>query len=216
MVTKQAAQPRTVEIVGPSRRGEGARVLQAAAAIAVVALLIVGRGGGARSPAEAAGLAPYQLLFAELAPAEQRLVRQLQEGMAEQELVRGSGKPWPTPEALADEGVPPFAADPLGPKLTWVLQREGGSVDYLGLSPDPSGPAYLLLYLEPELGVPGDPPETPVDETHHRLRNGMMIHASLWVRPTSPPRTSAAITRPFLEGWKQILLGRPPLPAEQR
>jgi hypothetical protein len=207
---------RTVQIVGPGARGEGARVLQAAAAIAVVALLVIGRNGGLKSAADAAGLAPYQLLFTDLAPTEQRMVRQIQEGILEQELARGDGKPWPTPEQLADDGVPPFAADPLNPKLTWVLQRDGYNIDYLGVSPDASGPAYLVLYLEPEPGVPGDPPDTPVDETHHRLRNGVMIHASLWVRPTSPRATGAAITRPFLEGWKQILLGPPTLPKEQR
>lgn len=189
------------EIRGPRARGEGQMVLRACALVAMAGLLVIGRGG-AKSDA-GRGLAPYQLRIAELAPAEQRIAREMREGLLEAESSRASSHAWPTVEALAADGIPPFAKDPLAPDLRWSMARDGATVNYLGQS-DRGGPSYLIVIQEPEPGA-GDPPDTPPDEIHHKLTDGTILHVYGCIRDGAPPPGVTA--KPWLDGWKQLVMG---------
>jgi hypothetical protein len=91
------------------------------------------------------------------------------------------------------------------------LRRQGSNVTYLG-TPPAGGPAYLLLLQEPPPGTPGDPPDTPPDETHHRLANGTILHVSIWEQPAGRVAADPAVLdRPYLGGWRQILVTPPVL-----
>ena len=192
---------RTVEIRGPAGRGEAARVLRACALAAIAGLLIIARvgPGGAASSA----LAPYQVRFGDLSQSEQRIARELREGIADAELTRGRTGTWPTPEALAADGVPPFAADPLAPKLRWSMKRDQTVINFLGQS-GPEDPAYLVVIQEPEPGA-GDPPDTPPDDVHHKLSDGTILHVYSCIRD-APPGSDALTAKPWLEGWKQLVV----------
>lgn len=122
-----------------------------------------GRGGGA---GEARDLMPYQRLFRGLGGDDQRLFRELQEGLLEAENVRSSTRRWPAPAALAARGIPPFAdaAGRGGRRLyRWQLRQAGSIVNYLGLPADRRDPAFLLLVQEPDPGAPAEGwlPRTP-------------------------------------------------------
>ena len=195
---------RTVVVVGPSGRGEGQFALRAATLVAMGGLLLAARAGPNAS--SAGELAPYQVRLAELAPSEQRIARELREGLTEAETVRAREGRWPEVAALATDGVSPFAADPLAPELRWSLVRDGSTLNYLGVS-ERGGPSYLLVVQEPEPGN-GDPPGTPPDEVHHVLRDGTILHVYACVRDGAPPNTSAT-SRPWLDGWKQIVADAP-------
>jgi hypothetical protein len=196
---------RTVEIRGPADRGELQLVIRACALVAMGGLLLIARTG--RTGAAASDVAPYQVRFSELAPPEQRIARELREGLAEAENARARTGAWPTVESLAGDGVPPFAADPLAPGLRWTLTRDGSTLNYLGQQN--GGAAWLLVIQEPEPGGGGDPPDTPPDDVHHRLRDGTIIHVYACVRD-GPPPSAATTAKPWLEGWKQIVTEAPP------
>jgi hypothetical protein len=194
---------RTVDVRGPDARGEGARVLQASALVAMGALLLIARAG---APGKAsAALAPYQLRIAELSPPEQRLARELREGLTEAEAVRDRTGAWPSVEALAADGVPPFAPDPLAPGMRWRLLRDGATVNYLGTG---AGSASYLLAIQEPLPGAGDPPDTPSDEVHHRLRDGTILHVFSCIRE-GPPPSEQVTAEPWLAGWKQLVVDAP-------
>jgi hypothetical protein len=88
------------------------------------------------------------------------------------------------------------------------LTTSGIYVNYLGLPKKPGGPAWLVLVLEPEPGVPPDAARE--DEEHHRLITGDMLHVSTWVRPDAgvPARI---IRAPQAEGWTQLYAVGPSL-----
>ena len=109
---------------------------------------------------------PYQRLFRGLGGEDQRLFRELQEGLLEAENVRSSTRRWPAPGTLAGRGVPPFAdaAGRGGRRFyRWQLRQEGPIVNYLGVPADRRDPAFLLLVQEPDPGAPaqGLPPGGP-------------------------------------------------------
>jgi len=196
-----SASVEVVELRGPSDRGEGTWVLRASAAVAMLSLLCIARvGPQARAAPQ---LAPYQVRYVDLAPAERRIAAELREGLAEAERVRIQTGAWPSAAALAADGVPPFAADPLAPGLRWSMRREGLTVNYLGESTG-DGPAYLIVVQEPMPGA-GDPPGTPPDEIHHVLPDGTVLHVYSCVRDRAP--ADAVVTgAPWLTGWKQIVV----------
>jgi len=119
-----------------------------------------GRGGpGGRDGDDARDLMPYQRLFRSLGGDDQRLFRELQEGLLEAENVRSSTRRWPAPTALAARGIPPFAdaAGRGGRRLyRWQLLQEGPIVNYLGMPADRRDPAFLLLVQEPDPGAPAE------------------------------------------------------------
>lgn len=175
-------------------------------------------GGGA----EARDLMPYQMLFRTLGGDDQRLFRELQEGLLEAENARSSTRRWPAPAELAAQGIPPFA-DAAGRggrhSYQWQLRQEGPIVNYLGMPADRRDPAFLLLVQEPETqaalapasgpfprppegaqslgGQPGALPQAmqamqATDEVHHRLADGTLLHVSIWRRETQTARMSGA------------------------
>jgi hypothetical protein len=163
-------------------------------------------------------LLPFQVLIQDRPPIEQRMFRELQEGLLEAEAKRGDRGAWPAVSSLAADGIPPFALDPTakGGSYDWRLSASGAFVNYLGLPQRPGAPAWLVLVQEPEPGAPPDPARE--DEEHHRLITGAMLHVSTWVRADA--RVASHIIRsPQAEGWTQLyavgpsLTGGSPQPA---
>jgi len=205
---------RSVEIRPPSVRAETLSVLRAAMAIVVIVAAYLFRpsiGGPAAIRLVRPGdLLPYQKLVGDAMPADQRMFRELREGLLEAERVRAQTGRWPDTAALASEGVPPFAADPTRKDATyrWSTLVQGTTVNYVGIPSIPSSPAWLLLIIEPEAGSPPDP--APNDETHHRLPDGTTLHVSIWQVPEKSRASGFRATPlPQNEGWTQLLIGEP-------
>jgi hypothetical protein len=229
---------RTVEIAPPSARAETWNVLRVAALIVLAAWIYIadtaaptgsaataGRLGGERDGGggEARDLMPYQRLFRTLGGDDQRLFRELQEGLLEAENARSSTRRWPAPAALAEQGIPPFA-DAAGRggrrSYRWQLRQEGPVVNYLGIPADRRDPELLLLVQEPDPQAPaaapfarppagapsqgGQPgalaPPLPAaqatDEAHHRLADGTLLHVSIWRRETRTAPAAGAASAP--------------------
>ena len=206
----------------PARR-ESIAVLRAGAVVFFAAWLAIALHAGAPPGAEpqAGDLLPWQTTFRDLDPVLQRNVRAMQEGDTEAERARADGKAWPDVAALASDGVPPFAADPIDRAgYAWRLERDGLTVNYRGTpARDPKAPELLLLVQEPAPGaVDGAvaPGAVDVDETHHRLPDGTLLHVTYWFRrpDAAAPALSRVVDRPFAEGWTQVLLGTAPKKGE--
>src|SRR5580704_7363708 len=134
---------RSVEIRPPSVRAETLNVLKAATAIvAIVAayLLRPSLGGSRTAGARQSDLLPFQNLVRDAPPADQRMFRELREGLLEAERVRGTTGRWPDAAALAAEGIPPFAPDPTRKDATyrWTTLDQGTTVNYVGIPSTPS------------------------------------------------------------------------------
>src|SRR5262245_5990854 len=211
-----SAPIRTVQVHPPSRHGEAVAVLRAVATILFGALLVImlrsgaggfGPGGGLR----AGDLQSFQRLFGAVDPELQRAYRELQEGLIEAENSRVEAGTWPAPEALAAQGVPPFAADPTRKvRYAWSLSRDGLCVSYRGIPASAVAPELLAWIQEPAPGY-GETidPKAPRDEVHHRLSDGTVLHVSIWFRP--PGSTPAGtVAEPLKAGFLQILAGTPP------
>jgi hypothetical protein len=155
-------------------------------------------------------LLPFQVLIQDRPSIEQRMFRELQEGLLEAESRRASTGTWPSAQALADDGIPPFAVDPTakGGPYDWRLNVTGAFVNYLGVPRRASAPEWLVLVQEPEPGAPPDPARE--DEEHHRLLTGEMLHVSTWVRPDVKVPTGT-IRAPQAEGWTQLYAVGPSL-----
>lgn len=203
-----------MEVLPPSASGETRLVLRASAAIVFGALFVIGLHAGTAGPGggpRAGDLAPFQVLFRDAPPAVQLMFRELQEGVREAENTRAAGKHWPAVETLAAQGIPPFASDAVvTPAYRWRLVQDGVYVNYVGTpAPGLSAPVFLVLIQEPEPGsVEPVVASTPPDELHHRLADGTVLQVSIWFcAGGSPAPDGAVITRPFAEGWNQILAG---------
>jgi len=199
-------------------RREAVAVLRACAVVFFGAWLVIGLHAGAPPGAEpAAGdLLPWQRLFRDLDPPLQRNVRAMQEGDAEAERTRTATKAWPDVAALAADGVPPFAPDPIDRAgYAWRLERDGLTINYRGTpARDPKAPELLLLVQEPAPGAIDGAAQAsagaPADETHHVLADGTLLHVTYWFRApdaASAPALSRVVDRPFAEGWTQVVLG---------
>jgi hypothetical protein len=152
-------------------------------------------------------LLPYQTLAAQLPESDQQLFRTLREGLlaAERDRVRSSS--WPEPAALAQRGVAPFASD--GATYQWTRLQQGAIVNYFGQPGDPSAPAWLLEIQEPE---PGMRPDTaPVDEEHHRLSDGTMVHTYVWMHRFGTQVPVGFVRQPQNSGWTEVF-STPPNP----
>jgi hypothetical protein len=202
---------RSVEIRPPSVRAETLNVLKMAAAIVAIVAAYLFRpsfGGQAGTGARPNDLLPFQNLVRDAPPAEQRMFRELREGLLEAERARATSGRWPDAAALAAQGIPPFAPDPTRKDATyrWTTLVQGTTVNYVGIPSTPSASAWLLLVIEPEAGAPPDP--APDDETHHRLPDGTTLHVSIWQVPEKSRATGFAVTPlPQNEGWTQWLIG---------
>ncbi len=199
---------RTVEVLPPSASGETRVVLRAVAAITFGTIFVIGvhaTGGGSQNGR--GDLAPFQILFRDTPSAVQRMYREIQEGLIEAENTRAATTRWPTVEALAAQGVPPFA--PERPAYDWRLVRDGVFLNYVGVPAAGSdGPAFLALIQEPGPGSGETSAAAPLDEIHHRLTDGTVLHVTVWFRPGVVPPDPPVLIQPFASGWTQVLSGR--------
>ncbi len=199
---------RTVDVRPPSVRHELGLVLRFTARILCCAagLLILDRAAVPRTPG-AGRLDLDQRAFADLPAPEQRMFRQIQEGIAEAERVRSTTGRWPQPAALAADGIPPFAPDPLDRAgHSWALVQEATEINYVGVAKSTQGPGFVVHIVEPDPGIPVDPRIQP-DEVHHRLSDGTLLHVMIWMGPVS-----GTVVHPITffnreQGWRQIIAG---------
>jgi hypothetical protein len=201
---------RTVTVRSPSMLRETGAVLNVVVQIvfwtAVVTSLTWNRTGDAAKPK----LEIDEVAFASLAPADQRMFRASLEGLGEAEDVRSRTRTWPTVEALAARGIPPFAADPLDRAgYAWRMLRDGTLINYIGTPAASAGPTFVISVLEPDPGTAPDP-QVETDESHHRLGDGTMLHVSIWTG--SRTLGVAMATPPFEDGWRRITMLSPEAP----
>lgn len=193
----------TVRIEPLLMRGEFGNVVRVEMIVVMVVLLYV---SATVRPAftGARHLLPFQAVIRDRPGVEQRMFRELQEGLLEAENARARSGAWPSVTALADEGIPPFARDPTakGARYTWHVVRAGMSVNYIGIPDQPDALAWLLLIQEPTPGAPPD--QAKDDEEHHRLSDGTVLHVSTWNHPEGGRVEPRFVRVPQAEGWMQL------------
>ncbi len=197
---------RTVAVRSPSILAETGAVIRAVLHIAFWSVALMTASLHASKSADpAAALAIDEVAFKTLEPAQQRLYRNILDGVGEAEDARGTSKAWPTVEELAARRLPPFTADPLDRAgYRWKLMRSGTLINYVG-TPDPASkqPTFLIVITEPDPGVAVDP-GAPTDETHHKLKDGTMLHVLIWKGTKS---VDAPLATPLFEdGWQRITM----------
>jgi hypothetical protein len=168
----------------------------------------------AQPAAAASAPSPFERRMVDLAPEDQRLYRAVREGIVEAERRRSSTGKWPSAADLAREGVPPFAADPIDRAgYTWTFVQTGAAVNYVGTpsvasnaSASSKRETFIAILTEPDPGTAIDPGAV-VDEVHHRLADGTMIHATVWMGPPVAPGPAVTVLAPD-QGYKQIFGGR--------
>jgi hypothetical protein len=197
---------RTVTVLPPSARGETWTVARAVFHILYWSALVVSAQTYLPGAATAAGApTPFERRFQDLDAADQRIFRALREGVAEAERRRSATGRWPSADALASAGVPPFAPDPIDrARHAWTFAQAGTAVNYVGTPA--SGETFLVLVVEPDPGTPVDP-QALVDDVHHRLDDGTMIHVTVWMGPGMGASREVVTVPPPERGWRQIVLG---------
>jgi hypothetical protein len=213
-----AAAIRRTRVVPLSARAELGNVVRVSMVIVVGAWMFLAshsaqfRDAGMANP----NLLPFQVMIRDRPAQDQRMFRELQEGLLEAEARRTSTGAWPAVAELAGDGVPPFAPDPTakGARYDWHLVQSGTFVNYLGIPRPADAPAWLVLVQEPEPSAPPDPARE--DEEHHKLITGIMLHVSTWARADG--RVANRIVRaPQAEGWTQFYaVGPSPFPPPPR
>jgi hypothetical protein len=194
--------PRSVSVERLSFGEELAHVIRFGAGIILLVWLYLATALGDGSAARR-NLLPYQTLIQNSPSADQRMFRELQEGLLEAEAMRSTTGSWPTSELLANEGIPPFALDPTAKTAYhWQLVREGLLVNYLGVPVTADVPAWLVFVQEPAPGVPPD--QAFEDEEHHRLLDGTMLHVSTWTHADGRRLLIKPVRVPQAEGWNQL------------
>jgi hypothetical protein len=151
-------------------------------------------------------LLPYQVLARTLPDAEQNIFRTLRQGLLEAEAERSRSSAWPEPSILAERGIAPFTESE-GAGFRWQRFQAGARVNYLGLPPDPSSPAWLLAVQEPEPNTPPDP--APLDDEHHKLPDGTTLHIYVWTHRYGGRVTPHFVPQPQGEGWTQVFSAPP-------
>lgn len=205
---------RTEEVIPPSQRDDGSWVFLAAMGVVVAVIYTIGfaRGGTvAKTDAPPArALLPHQTLFRDLPSSEQRVFRAMQEGLAEALRGRGATGAWPGVDALAAEGVPPFAADVLDRSgLRWDLRASPFLYQYVGVpSAVDAAPAFMISIVEPEPVGGETPVPGVVDEEHQLLPDGVLLHVTYWKRRPDGI-APGPVREPALAGWTQIRVKTP-------
>jgi hypothetical protein len=211
-MTGAADGVRRIEVRPVSAREELLNVVRAGMVIVIGAWMFLAADSATfrGQDTEKRHLLPFQALVQDRPPAEQRMFRELQEGLLEAETRRAERGTWPAVPSLAADGIPPFALDPTakGGRYDWRLIAGGTFVNYLGLPQRPGAPAWLVLVQEPEPCAPPDPARE--DEEHHRLITGDMLHVSTWLRRDAAV-ASRIIRAPQAEGWTQLYAVGPSL-----
>ena len=196
---------RTVTVESPSLWRETGGVIRALLHIVFwsAAIMFATSGGDAASGGPPrTTLAVDEIAFRDLDAAGQRLYRAALAGLTEAEDVRSRTGDWPTVEVLAARRVPPFAPDPIDRAgYRWRLLRDGLLVNYVGTPA--AGPTIAIVVLEPDRGMAADP-QAIVDETHHRLRDGTLLHVSIWTG--AKPLANPVSTPAFEDGWRRITM----------
>lgn len=155
----------------------------------LVALAVFGLGKllSARPPAPppsaADAGAPWQRPVSELTAGQQRLHARLRAQLRDAERGRAEAKAWPPAAGLFPPG--------------FTLRQRGLTVNYLG---EAEGLRWLVLFLEPDPRLPGEPPP-PEDDEHHTLRDGTALHVTTWTQPLSEPPPADVTAFPAAEGW---------------
>lgn len=203
---------RTIEIEPPSKSHEGFIVLMVAAGIIICALysLAFRLDDASEGAKKGSDTLPFQLLFADLPSAAQRVFRSMQEGFSEAQVQRTQKGIWPTAESLAGQGIPPFAKDPTDHSgLEWTSGQRDLLINYLGVPKN--GPLFLLVIVEPGSSGERAAALSPgvADEEHQLLANGTLLHVTYWMKAPGPPPTGL-VNAPALEGWSQIRAGSRP------
>ncbi len=155
--------------------------------------------------APAASLQADEVAFAKLDSAEQRMYRRALDGLAEAEDMRSTSGTWPTVAQLASLGIPPFVSDPIDRDgYQWKLVRDRYVVNYVGIPIATDRPTLVIAAIEPE---PGTSEQVPVDDTHHALAGGTIIHVGVW-HGTARTFDTPLAQFPFLDGWRRIVVQR--------
>jgi hypothetical protein len=212
-MTATADAIRRIEVRPPSARDELLSVVRVGMLVVIGAWMVLAADSATFRNEEAGvrHLLPFQALIRDRPPLDQRMFRELQEGLLEAEMRRVDQRTWPPPAALAADGIPPFAIDPTakGGPYTWQLLTNGFFVNYLGIPQRADASAWLVLVQEPD--PKGLPDPAREDEEHHRLSSGEMLHVSTWTR--ADPRVPIRVVRtPQAEGWTQLYAVGPTLP----
>ena len=194
----------------PKSRSSKERGLVLAAAAGIVSVIAVyavvnGRNAGDGSRT----LLPYQALSRDLPEPDQQMFRRIRQGLLAAETERARTGAWPAPPVLARRGVAPFAA-PAESEYEWSRLQQGAIVNYFGQPRDAAQPAWLLEIQEPEPGMPPDP--APLDEEHHRLPDGTMLHTYVWTHRFGGQLPVGFIRQPQNSGWTEVF-STPPDPA---
>jgi hypothetical protein len=202
-MTSMAAAPRRVSVELLSTQQELVHIVRIAVAIVLGVWLYLASALGEQSTVRK-NLLPYQTTIQNRPEIDQRMFRELQEGLLEAERMRSADRAWPEASSLAEQGIPPFAIDPTAKsaRFEWHLIHAGTIVNYLGIPDRPGVPAWLLLVQEPEPGVPPD--QNFEDEEHNRLLDGTMIHVSTWSHADGVQVSPGIVRLPQAEGWTQI------------
>ena len=196
---------------GSTSRGwkeRGLVLVTAAGIVSVIAVYVVlnGRNAGDR----AGTLLPYQVLSRDLPEPDQQMFRSLRQALLVAEGDRARTGAWPLPSALVRQGVAPFAASAESAAYEWSRREQGAIINYVGQPRDPAQPAWLLEIQEPEPGMPPDP--APLDEEHHRLPDGTMLHTYVWTHRFGGQIQVGFIRQPQNSGWTEVF-STPPDPA---
>ena len=155
-------------------------------------------------------LLPYQTLARTLPESEQSSFHAIQKGQLAAEVERVRTSRWPDAQTLAAAGVAPFAA-PQGnanaAAMRWEQFQHGTTVNYVGVPGDASAPAWLLAVQEPEPGSLPDP--APIDEEHHRLSDGTVLHIYIWMHRYGGQIAPRFVPQPQNDGWIQVFSAPP-------
>jgi hypothetical protein len=205
-----AGELRTVQVTSPAFTDEAEWVFLAAMFVVLCVIYTNAFERDAarnRVSADAAtsGLLPYQVLFRDLPTAEQRMFRQMQEGAAEAVRLRGGSGRWARADALAADGIPPFARDVLDTmQLRWTSRADGLIVNFLGTPAAEGAPAFLILAQEPDPVTGEKPASRPLtDEEHQLLPDGTLLHVTYWKRARGAGNPGLVVD-PAFDGWQQI------------
>ncbi len=215
LLAKPRPATRTVEVLPPSHGDETLWVFLTAALVCLCVIYVLAfqrdlaaqPSGDTRS---ARATLPFMVLFRDLPGNEQRVFREMQEGLQEALRMRGMRGEWPSVEALAGLDIPPFAHDVLDKSaLSWTQQRDGLLIEYVGVPTLAAGmPAFLIFIQEPEPTGGEQPSAAVVDEEHQPLPDGKLLHVTYW--KCSPESLRPRLMGdPALQGWTQIRVTDP-------
>lgn len=186
---------RVVEVRPPKAQREGLIVLGVAAGITLlsgahIALFSAPHAQVAKRTGE--------VLFIDLRFEQQRAFRELQEGLLEAERLRSDKGHWPTVQELSAEQIPPFAAG------GWHSIETNQGLNYTGKAGETT---FLALIQEPgEWAAPGS---VKLDEDHRQLRDGEMLHVSIWLSESTGP-LDRLILDPRSSGFTRIRIAPSP------